>query len=127
MTARPTFHPFVRRIGENALDGKFVVAQPLAPPHIVWPTSNSLSRLSYTTEDLIEAVIDDVARKHTIDRDRIFLLAWSSGGPAAYAALLRENSPIAGALIAMSVFKPDQLPSLAQARGKSVYLLHSPR
>ncbi len=57
----------------------------------------------------------------------MYLLAWSSGGPAAYATLLQKDAPVTGGLIAMSVFKPQQLPDAANAKGRSIYLLHSPQ
>lgn len=126
------FHPFVKRIFENALSDDFVLAQPIAKkwtadPKVVWPTKNSqTAKVKYTTEELIAAVINDVSGKQKIDSRRIYLLAWSSGGPAAYATLLQKETDIDGALIAMSVFKPDQLPDPANAKQRSVYLLHSP-
>ena len=126
------FFPFVKRIQTNALPDDFVIAQPIAKKWsedqvIVWPTKNSSSApAGYTTEQLISAVIEDVARRVKIDRRRIFLLAWSSGGPAAQATLLQNDSPVAGGMIAMSVFKPKQLPSLRLAKNKRFFLLHSP-
>ena len=82
--------------------------------------------MKFTTEELIAAVIEDVSKQHKIDPRRIYLLAWSSGGPAAYATVLQKETPLSGALIAMSVFKPDQLPDLKNAKERSIYLLHSP-
>ncbi|QDT88441.1 Phospholipase/Carboxylesterase [Gimesia algae] len=126
------FHPFVNRIYEHALRDDFVLAQPIAKKwtsdqKIVWPTAAShTAKMKFTTEELIKAVKQDVSEKQTIDPQRIYLLAWSSGGPAAYAALLQKETDIDGALIAMSVFKPDQLPDPANAKQRSLYLLHSP-
>jgi predicted esterase len=119
------FHPFIRSVHEKALDGRFVVAQPLAPPQIVWPTKSSTVRPA-TTEESIVAIIDDAAKRHAIDRGHVYALAWSSSGPAVYATLLQKGSPLAGGLIAMSVFKPNQLPPLEHAAGHRFYLLHSP-
>ncbi len=119
------FHPFVRFISDTVLHEKYVVAQPLAPSWVVWPTKNSIDRMT-STEDLLKAVIDDIASKHKIDRSRVYAVCWSSSGPAVYASLLQKESPLAGALIAMSVFKPDQLPPVKNAAGRKVYLLHSP-
>jgi predicted esterase len=39
---------------------------------------------------------------------------------------LADKTPVTGSLVAMSVFKPDQLPPLSAAKGKPYYLLHSP-
>ena len=54
------------------------------------------------------------------------MLAWSSSGPAAYSMALHSESPFAGAFIAMSVFRPAELPASFDARGKSFYLFQSP-
>lgn len=126
------FHPFVKRIHENALSEDFVLAQPLArqwTPNqkIVWPTIDSKTDdMQYSTEELIEAVIEDVSKKYKIDPRRIYLLAWSSGGPAAYATVMKKETQVNGALIAMSVFKPKQLPDPKNAKARSIYVLHSP-
>lgn len=126
------FHPFVKRIHEHALSTDFILAQPIAKKWttdqvIVWPTATSKTDgMKFTTEELIAAVIEDVSKQHKIDPRRIYLLAWSSGGPAAYATVLQKETPVSGALIAMSVFKPDQLPDPKNASMRSIYLLHSP-
>ena len=52
-------------------------------------------------------------------------VSWSSGGPAAYAVAL-TNKKVTGSLVAMSVFKPDQLPELKAAKGHPFFLYHSP-
>jgi predicted esterase len=127
------FHPFVNNIGRTALEGEFAVAQPLATmwrpdQQIVWPTlRNRVPGMKFATEELVAKVIEDVAVKHKIDRRKIYLLAWSSGGPAAYAIALYKNSPITGSLIAMSVFRPKELPALTNAAKRSFYLFHSPQ
>lgn len=64
--------------------------------------------------------------KAKIDPKRVLMLGWSSGGPPCYAATLRKNTPVSGAFIAMSVFKPDQMPPLENAKGNAFYLLQSP-
>lgn len=119
------FHPFVRSIHQQALDGRCIIAQPLAPPQIVWPTRASADRMM-TTEETIAAIIDHIAGTLSVDRAQVYALGWSSSGPALYATILQEKTPLAGAFIAMSVFKPDQLPPLAYAKGRRIYLLHSP-
>ncbi|QDT24770.1 Phospholipase/Carboxylesterase [Gimesia panareensis] len=127
------FHPFVKRIYENALNDQFILVQPLArkwtdSQQIVWPTSDSKTPgIGYTTEELIAAIIKALEKNYQLDQKQIYLLAWSSGGPAAYATLLQKDSPVSGALIAMSVFKPEQLPDPANARKRSIFLLHSPQ
>ena len=128
------FNPFVRRIWKSALDETYLVAQMVAPQwsedqgaKVVWPTEKSeWPGAEFTTEEFIDAVIADIEERHEVDLDHVFTLSWSSGGPAAYAYSLWDASRCTGALIAMSVFKPDQLPSLKGARGDAYYLLHSP-
>jgi predicted esterase len=127
------FQPFVRRMYKYALDQRWLVAQAVAPnwgansERIVWPTAKlRFAAAKFTTEDFIQAIIADVQAKAKIDSKRIFLLGWSSGGPPCYAITLRKDSPVTGAFIAMSVFQPNQLPALENAKGKAVYLLQSP-
>lgn len=119
------FHPFVRSLHEIALEGRFAVAHVIAPPHVVWPTRSSTTTWGTTGETLM-AILDDVARQQPIDKAQVYALAWSSSGPAVYEALLEPQSPLAGAFIAMSVFRPTDLPPLTAAAGRRVYLLHSP-
>jgi predicted esterase len=125
------FHPFVKRIFKNAVPEGYLVAQPVAvkwtdEQEIVWPTAkNKVEGMKFTTEEFIDAVIDDVDGRHKLDRGRVFTLTWSSSGPAAYAASLTSKN-VTGSFIAMSVFKPDQLPDLSAAKGRGYYLYHSP-
>ena len=126
------FHPFVKNIQQGALGGKFAVAQPLAKKwrhnqQIVWPTlRNRTPGMKYATEELVAAVIKDATAKQPVEREQIYLLGWSSGGPACYATMLQKESPAAGAVIAMSVYKPDSLPDVANAADRSFYIFHSP-
>lgn len=125
------FHPFAKRIYKNAVPPGYVAAQPVAVKwtdrqEVVWPTAKlKAAGMKFTTEQFIEAVIDDVAARHQIDPARVFTLAWSSSGPAAYAISLTSKK-VTGSLVAMSVFKPDQLPMLKLAKGHGYYLYHSP-
>ncbi|HTU91787.1 MAG TPA: hypothetical protein VMF69_17020 [Gemmataceae bacterium] len=125
------FHPFVKRIYKNALSDRYLAAQPIAvkwtaDQEIVWPTkTNPVDKMKFSTEEFIDAVIEDAVKKHKIDRSRIFSLSWSSSGPAAYAASLRNKSSIKGSFIAMSVFNPRFLPPLKEAKGHAYYLYHS--
>jgi predicted esterase len=83
--------------------------------------------MAFSTEAFVAAVVEAVSKTHKIDRKRVHTLSWSSGGPAAYAASLEKSSPVRGSFVAMSVFKPDLLPSLTRARGHAYYILHSPQ
>lgn len=128
------FNPFVRRILKNALPRGFVVAQAVAPvwredkDRIVWPTAKLPDeKMAFATEQFVKDVIADVKAKRKIDDKRVYLLAWSSSGPAAYTSLVSADVPIAGAFIAMSVFKSAEMPALGGAKGRRVYVLHSPQ
>jgi predicted esterase len=81
--------------------------------------------MKFTTEEFVAAVIEDVAGRHKLNPARIYALAWSSGGPAAYAVSL-TSSKVKGAFIAMSVFQPAFLPPLEKAKGQAYFLYHSP-
>jgi predicted esterase len=126
------FNPFVRRIYKNALSERYLAAQPVAvkwtaDQQIVWPTkTNPVTGMKFGTEEFIDAVIEDVAKKHKLDRTRVFTLSWSSSGPAAYATSLQDKRGVTGSLIAMSVFDPKFLPPLKAANGHAYYLYHSP-
>jgi predicted esterase len=126
------FHPFVRSIHRESLGGRLAVAQLIAPKftpeqQITWPThENPVAEMTFTTEDLAGKVIEDIAAKLKIDRERVYLLGWSSGGPACYATILQKESPAAGAFVAMSVFQPKNLPELNNAAKRRFYILHSP-
>jgi predicted esterase len=124
------FHPFVKRIFKYALPDNYLVAQPVAvqwspKQEITWPTKKKqTSGQKFTTEEFIDAVIKDASAKQKINPDRVFTLSWSSGGPAAYACSL-SSKKIKGSFVAMSIFKPKDLPPLDNAKGRSYYIYHS--
>jgi predicted esterase len=126
------FHPFVTRIYQNVTGPDWVAAQLIAvrwnkSKTIVWPTLKTPGRGAVpATERFVEDVITDVAGRVKLDPARIFLLAWSSGGPAAYAASLQKYTSVTGSYIAMSVFKPETLPPLREAQGAAYVIDHSP-
>lgn len=125
------FHPFVKRIDKHAVPEGYLLAQPIAVKwsprqEVVWPTEKlKVPRMKFSTETFVGAVIDDVSAKYTVDPSRIFTLSWSSGGPAAYAISLSEKR-VTGSLVAMSVFKPSQLPALTSAKDRAYFIYHSP-
>jgi predicted esterase len=125
------FQPFIKRIYKNAVPEGYVLAQLVAvkwteKQEIVWPTATSrVPGMKFSTEEFVDAVIDDLTGKYKLDPERVFTLTWSSSGPAAYAASLINNK-ITGSFIAMSVFKPDHLPQLEKAKGHGYFLYHSP-
>lgn len=126
------FHPFVKRMFKNAIPDGYLVAQPVstkwtATQQIVWPTEkNKVPGMKYNTEEMINAVIDDVSSRQKINASKVFTLGWSSGGPAVYAASL-SCPKVAGSFVAMSVFNPKFLPALEKAQGHAYYLYHSPQ
>jgi predicted esterase len=125
------FHPFVKRIYKHAVPPGYVLAQPVAvkwteKQKVVWPTARDrVAGMRFSTEKFVDAVIEDVARKHKLDPERVFTLTWSSSGPAAYAVSLTSKK-VTGSFIAMSVFYPALLPPLAKAKGQAYFLYHSP-
>ena len=94
---------------------------------LVWPTETArYPAMKFSTEAFVQAVIREVEKQHPLDARRIFALGWSSGGPPVYAVSLYPNTRVTGSFVAMSVFKPNQLPELSAAKGRAYYLLHSP-
>ena len=128
------FAPFVGRIRENALDDEWLIAQMIAPVWAenqaksnVWPTKlNPWPKMEFTCEELFEEVVEHVAQEHPLDERYLFTLAWSSSGTLAYTLALGKETPVTGTFIAMSVYKPNLLPSLKHAKGRLFYILHSP-
>jgi|GEM_PF-832243 len=127
------FNPFIRRVKKNALPKDYIVAELVAPKwsddqaqQLVWPTRKvRWQGMKFSTEDFVEAVVKDIKSRVKIDDAHVYDLAWSSGGPAAYAISL-SGGPVKGSFIAMSVYKPSDLGPPSGARGHAYYLLHSP-
>jgi len=125
------FEAFCRRIRKYALDDGWVAAQLVSKQwtddqKIVWPTERTkVRKMEFSTEEFIDSVIEDVESELALDREFLFTLSWSSSGPACYAEALKKKSRITGSFIAMSVFKPDQLPSLAHSKKRAFYIYHS--
>jgi RNA polymerase sigma-70 factor (ECF subfamily) len=129
------FLPFAKRIAKNGLPPGYLVAQlvsiswtPEQFERVVWPTAtDELPGAGFVTEDFVSAVIADVRQSKKVDPRFVFTLGWSSGGPPVYATSIRAGTRVTGSLVAMSVFKPDRLASVKNARGQSYYILHSPQ
>jgi len=125
------FNPFVTNIGKHAAGNEYLVAQLVSvkwtpDQQVIWPTGHSKTKKAgFTTEEFIAAVIGDIRKSHKLHPDHIYTLSWSSGGPAAYAASLSVKE-LKGSFIAMSVFKPDRMGELADAKGHRYYIYHSP-
>ncbi len=129
------FQPFLRRMHKNVLKDRWLVAEAVAPKwdekqfnRVVWPTEAlRYPAAKFTTEEFIRDIISDVRKREKIDPRRVILLGWSSGGPPCYAMAMQKETPVTGAFIAMSVFRPKQLPGPEAAKGKAFYLLQSPQ
>jgi predicted esterase len=129
-----SFKPFVQRVYRDALPPGWLVAQLVAPMwddeqknKIVWPTGpNPYAGAKFTSEEFLESVVAEVKSRAAIDDRHVHVLAWSSGGPAAYAAALRVGSPVRGAVVAMSVFDGAKAGAIDQAKGKRFFLYQSP-
>jgi len=125
------FNMFCRRILVHGAGEGYVGMQLVAPKWtetqvIVWPTAKSrVEGMKFTTEEFVEEAIADARKWKKIDPARIFVLVWSSSGPAAYALSLAKDATPVGYFIAMSVFKPDGLGDLEGARGRAYFLYHS--
>ena len=129
------FRWFIRRIKKYALPKEMLVAELVAPEwsewqaqSLVWPTrKNPFFGMKFSTEEFIEATIADVKRQTKIAPARVYTMAWSSSGPAVYTHLATKGASVAGAFIAMSVFRPNELPAPDSLNGKRVSLYHSPQ
>lgn len=127
------FHPFCKRIAKHVLDERWLLLQIVAPvwaaeqaETLVWPTREQpWEGMEFATEDLVFAAIEDVKKRTDVDRRHVFTMTWSSSGPAGYAMSLAKDSPVTGTFVAMSVFKPENLPSLDRAKKHPYFLLHS--
>jgi len=93
---------------------------------LVWPSRAIPSaRAKFTSEDFVDAVIDDVGGQVNVRPGHVFTLGWSSSGHVLYSSSF-ENPKIRGSFIAMSRFFPVLRPAAEKARGKRYYFWHSP-
>lgn len=128
------FQPFVTRIAKSALPEGYLVVQLVAPVwtaqqarDIVWPNDHSgVPEMKFSTTDFFLAVRAEVEKAHKLDPRHCFTLTWSSSGMSGYALSLLPKAGVTGTFVAMSVFHPDSLPSLAAAKNHSYFLYHSP-
>jgi predicted esterase len=82
--------------------------------------------MRFTTEEFVAAVVEEAAKHVKVDRRRVLTVSWSSSGPACYRIASLADTPVTGSLVAMSVWKPDQMEPLAQTRSRPFFLLHAP-
>lgn len=125
------WQPFVQKLFLRGIPKGYLAAQLVVPKwsdtqRIVWPVpAMRTPGMKFSSPEFFAAVINEIENEHPIDPSKIFLLAWSSGGLAAYVSTL-TNSKVRGAVIAASIFKPEFFPPLTGAKGRSYYLLQSP-
>ncbi len=94
---------------------------------IVWPSRIFPDkRAKFTSEEFLDAVIDDVGKSNRIDERFVFMLGWSSSGHVLYSAST-SNAKVRGSLIAMSRFLSGKSVEAEQVRGKNYWLYHSPQ
>ncbi len=127
------FAPFVGGTIRAEAGEDYAVVQLVAPPiegdgrnSIVWPRLGSKdARVDFTMEPIWRGAIAAVKKERVIDPSRVWVMGWSSGGPPSYLAAVEDDSEVRGAFVVMSVFREDEYPTIANAKGKSFYLLHS--
>lgn len=126
------FHTFVKRIWKHSLGDDYLAVQPVAvkwkdDQEIVWPTKkDAVAGAKFTTEEFVETIIKEVAKRYKLDPRHIFTLTWSSSGPAAYAISLQDKRLVTGSFVSQAVFRPPTLPPLIKAKGHAYYIHHSP-
>jgi predicted esterase len=127
------FRPFIESVAQESVSDQYLVAQLVAPQwsgsaNIVWPREKDLAQdAPIATEKFIDAVVEDIAARHKLDARHVYALGWSSSGPPVYATAMRAKTPLSGAFVAMSVFKANECPPAAGAKGRPFYILHSPQ
>ncbi len=125
------FTPFIKRIYQNCLDEDYLVIQLIArkwskKQYATWPTRYlKVKNMKTSTEEFITQAINEVKKQTKVDSRHITAFGWASGGGAIYTTALKEKSPITGSFIAMSVFKPNLLPPLSNAKDRHFYIFHS--
>lgn len=129
------FTPFVGDTIRSQAGEDYAVIQLIAPPivgdgnnAIVWPREVAKdARVDFTMEPIWRASIAAVKKEKTIDPDRVWVMGWSSGGPPSYEAVLENDSAVRGAFVIMSIFPEKEYSTIANAKEKAFYLLHSPQ
>lgn len=129
------FQPFVTRIAKFALPESYLAIQLVAPvwspqqaQNNVWPSEKlPATEMKFTTADFFLAVRAELAKAHRLDPRYTFTLTWSSSGMNGYTFPLLPKTGVTGTFVAMSVFKPAQLPALDRAKGHPYFIYQSPQ
>jgi predicted esterase len=131
-TGDADFKTFVQGIRRHVLSDEYLIAQLVAfkwKPNqtTVWPTKlNPAPGMKFGTEEFVADVVADVAKKHKLDRKRVFALGWSSSGHVIYNLSLQERPLVTGVYVAMAVFHQNEIPPLKAAKDRSYFIDHSP-
>jgi predicted esterase len=128
------FRTFVTALTKFALPEGYQTVELVAPvwdpqqaQNLVWPTEKSKPRSAkFSTLDFFLAVRTEVEKSAKIDPRYVFTLTWSSSGTNGYLLPLTAKAGVTGSFVAMSVFHPQELPSLEAAKGKPYFIYHSP-
>ncbi|MGD9689882.1 MAG: alpha/beta hydrolase [Phycisphaerales bacterium] len=129
----PEHRAWSQRLWRDALGDGWIIAQVVAPSwdregdEVVWSTRrHKRPGARFTTEELVSAVVADADKRAGVDSKGVYLLGWGSGGHAAYALGLQKKPdvPLAGVMVAISEFKPEETDGLGEAKGRKFYILH---
>ncbi len=128
------FLPFCANVLSLAGTPKDVIVAELVAPvwswgqsqNCVWPSDAFPSAdAKFTSEQFVDAVIEDVGKQYNIHPGWVFSLGWSSSGHVIYSSSF-ENPKIRGSFVAMSRFMPQLFAHPQNAKGKRYYFWHSP-
>lgn len=106
--------PLLQRLYNEAIPDTYLLVQPIVAPS---------DAQAVTTDRFVSAVIWDVSNRFPVNSEHVFLLAWSTAGPAAY-RLSAEIVAIKGTIIAMAPFDAAKFPGAERVRGKPYVLIH---
>jgi len=114
-------------VGSGVVMAELVAKKWTPEQEIVWPTAKSkVDKMKFTTEEFVAAVVWDLASRVKVDPRRVITVSWSSSGPACYRIHTLKKTPVTASLVAMSVFKRDQMDSKRVGKNRPLFLLHSP-
>ena len=127
------FLPWMKRV-RDGLGKDYALAVVSAPQwskeqteNVVWVTDywrkSRYPDAKWSAEALAEEVLADASRRLPKKPASATLFGWSSAGPVVYAAATQKKTPFDGFVVHCSVFKPDQMGKLKNARKRRFYLL----
>lgn len=111
--------------------GSCLVVQPVAfywsrSQRIVWPTHFvTVPDALVTTEEWVTNVVESMLGSEVDASGRVYLIGWSSSGPAVY-SLLTKADFVAGAIVAGSVFDKRDVSQHTAIDDRRLFIYHSP-